>query len=216
MYARLLALCSLLCVSSSTGFSESGMPDSPGLEVYLKGGGNSSPEVLGAMQRELTLLMQDAGYRLEVRRAEAPASGAGAEHLVVVDLRGSCVASGASPDPLPPTLILASSAVADGRVLPFSWVDCEALKRFLRPVLANQTEAGQAALYGRSLGRLLAHEFYHVLARADDHTQAGVAKARFSTRDLLADHFEFEAVALDRLHSSAALQDAGDVAASGR
>jgi hypothetical protein len=49
------------------------------------------------------------------------------------------------------------------------------------------------------MARLLAHEFYHVLAQTDDHTQTEISKARFSTADLLAEHFDFEAAALERL-----------------
>ena len=33
------------------------------------------------------------------------------------------------------------------------------------------------------MARLLAHEFYHILAQTDDHAPAGIAKARFSTAD---------------------------------
>jgi hypothetical protein len=51
------------------------------------------------------------------------------------------------------------------------------------------------------MARLLAHEFYHVLAQTGDHTQAGICKASFSRADLLADHFDFDDVALERLYS---------------
>jgi len=53
------------------------------------------------------------------------------------------------------------------------------------------------------MARLLAHELYHILAQTDDHTMVGIAKARFSTADLLADHFDFEASALERLRPPA-------------
>ena len=77
-------------------------------------------------------------------------------------------------------------------------------------------------LYGRSMARLLAHEFYHILAQTGGHAPTGIAKARFSTADLLADHFDFETVALDRLHppvtptNSATSPAISDEASAGR
>jgi hypothetical protein len=218
MYARLLALCCLLYVSTSAGRAESASAAGSELEVYLRGDAGSSSVVLGEMTRELDSLMQQAGFRISWRRANDVSSPGGAANLIVVDLRGACTVAAADEpaQPLPATLVLASSSVVDGRVLPFSWVDCSALNQFLGPVLANQPDAEQASIYGRSMARLLAHEFYHVLAQTNDHTQTGIAKARFSTADLLAEHFEFEPVALDRLRPPAPGSSADDASVSGR
>jgi len=109
--------------------------------------------------------------------------------------------------------------VADGKVLPFSWVDCAALNRFLAPVASGQSQSQQDDLYGRSIARLLAHEFYHILAQTDDHAPAGIAKARFSTVDLLADHFDFETFALNKLRPPAPVASSvrsDDTSAGGR
>ena len=165
--------------------------------------------------------MLPAGFRVVWRGAGDPPSTAGAEHLVVVELRGVCMAqfSSMASTPLSFPLPLASSSVADGRVLPFSWLDCTALNRFLAPVVSGPSHAEQDDLYGRSMARLLAHEFYHILAQTDDHATAGIAKARFSTADLLADHFDFEASALERLRPPATVASsvvADDTSAAGR
>jgi hypothetical protein len=91
------------------------------------------------------------------------------------------------------------------------------LNRFLAPVASDQSLASQDDLYGRSIARLLAHEFYHILAQTDDHAPAGIAKARFSTADLLADHFDFETFALNKLHPTATFASSGsDASAEGR
>jgi hypothetical protein len=63
---------------------------------------------------------------------------------------------------------------------------------------------------------LLAHEFYHILAQTDDHTLTGISKARFSTTDLLTDHFDFESAALDRLRPASPGSSSGDAPVSGR
>lgn len=203
MYARLLALFGLLFVSTSLVRPESTFPAGAAVEVYLQADSASAANVLDEMNRELAILMQHAGFQIMgLHGNDRPPSGEAA-HVIVVDLRGTCAAPYArsnSAEPIPSAFSLASSAVADGRVLPFTWVDCSALNRFLGPAISAQTAEDQAYIYGRSMARLLAHEFYHVLAQTGDHTQAGISKASFSRADLLADHFDFDYVALEKLH----------------
>jgi hypothetical protein len=217
MYARVLATLCLLPVSTFFAQADSDVPTGATLEVYVKGEEASTPDVLSAMSRELGSLMQPAGFRVVWRGVSDPPSSAGAEHLVMVELRGACTAqfSSVASAPLSSPLPLASSSVADGKVLPFSWVDCTALNRFLAPVAANQSPAGQDNLYGRSMARLLAHEFYHILAQTDDHASAGIAKARFTTADLLADHFDFETFALTKLLPPTTIASSGDDTSAG-
>ena len=215
MYARLTATLCLHFVFFCTARADSGVPAGDPVEVYLKGQETSTPDVLAAMSSELKVVMEEAGYRVIWHGAADPPSGAGAENLVIVELRGVCMAqfSDAAAKPLPWTVPLASSSVVDGKVLPFSWVDCTALNRFLAPVASTKLKAEQDELYGRSMARLLGHEFYHVLARTDDHAPSGIAKARFSTADLLADHLDFESVALDRLRPLPAIRGSDDISA---
>ena len=49
------------------------------------------------------------------------------------------------------------------------------------------------------MARVVAHELYHVLMRTTEHARAGVARSCFSSSDLLAERFEFEAATLARL-----------------
>jgi len=221
MYARLLATLCLLPVSTLFAQADSAVLTGITLEVYIKGQEASTPDVLSAMNRELGSLMQPAGFRVVWRGVSDPPSSAGAEHLLMVELRGVCTAQFLSmaSTPLSSPLPLASSSVADGKVLPFSWVDCAALNRFLAPVASGQSQSQQDDLYGRSIARLLAHEFYHILAQTDDHAPAGIAKARFSTVDLLADHFDFETFALNKLRPPAPVASSvrsDDTSAGGR
>lgn len=219
MYARLLpATICLIFVCFPAARADSGVPASDVLDVYIKGQEASTPDVLAAMNRELNALMETAGYRIAWRGAADPPSNAGAENLVIVELRGVCMAqfSANAVKPLSWTVPLASSSVVDGKILPFSWLDCTALNRFLAPVASEKPKAGQDDLYGRSMARLLAHELYHVLAHTDGHAPAGLAKARFSTADLLADHLDFETAALGRLRPLSAVQTADDPSEAGR
>jgi hypothetical protein len=91
--------------------------------------------------------------------------------------------------------------VIDGSVEPFSHIYCAALNGLLAPALSRSPAAFRSYLYGRALGRILAHELYHVIVKTRDHDSAGVAKPCFSVEDLLSSGFEFEPVTLARLHS---------------
>jgi hypothetical protein len=149
------------------------------------------------MQREVNALMKAAGYRVDWRIAgESPATEATA--LVVMELRGTCLApdSSTSLDRLEDGSILASTAVSDGQILPFSWVNCESVTKLLGHSIAGSRKN---FLYGRAIGRLVAHELYHILTKERHHAESGVAKAAFSAQDLLAEHFEFEQTALASL-----------------
>jgi hypothetical protein len=206
MYARLLAMLGLLSVSTSMGWSESNLPGSSTLEVYLKGDIGPA-ETLAEMNRELGTLMQRASFRVLWRHANEPSSS-GSAHLIVVELVGACAFPPRdSPVPLASNFALASSSVVDGRVLPFSWVDCSALTRFLGPAILNLADAEQARIYGRSMARLLAHEFYHVLAQTSEHTSTGISKPRFSIADLLADHLDFGIAALERFRNPSSVSN---------
>jgi hypothetical protein len=54
------------------------------------------------------------------------------------------------------------------------------------------------------MGRLVAHEIYHIESQSREHSKHGVAEAAVSTRELVAERFEFAADAVARLQVPAA------------
>lgn len=173
------------------------------LVVYLNAGVNQSAAPLALMRKETENLMHTAGYSVEWRDAKTRRAGENASDLVFVDLSGVCsvpmspISGAQAPDDNQPSL--ASTAVEDGVVLPFSRIDCAALTRMLSAMFSHEAPARRNYLYGRAMGRLLAHELYHVLAQTRDHATAGIGKPCFTAADLVSDRFEFETVALGRL-----------------
>ncbi|HLJ80011.1 MAG TPA: hypothetical protein VKT52_00915, partial [Ktedonobacterales bacterium] len=173
------------------------------LVVYLNAGANQAAPPLALMRREAESLMQTAGYSIQWRDAQSRRTGVDAPNLVFVELSGACIVpmspvpGAPAPDDNQPSL--ATTAVEDGVVLPFSRIDCAALTRILSSVFAREAPGRRTYLYGRAMGRLLAHELYHVLAQTRDHVAAGIGKPCFTASDLVADRFEFESVALARL-----------------
>ena len=191
------------------------------LVVYLNAGVNQTAAPLAFMRKEADSLMRTAGYSVEWRNAKSRRAGEDAADLVFVELSGVCAApmnpvpGAPAPDDNQPSL--ASTAVEDGVVLPFSRIDCAALTRTLSAMFAHEPPARRTYLYGRAMGRLLAHELYHVLAQTRDHAAAGIGKPCFTASDLVTDRFEFESVALARLrHTVAETHSAAPVEVSGR
>lgn len=197
MCARTAALfCCILTCLPVAGAEDSGLAATD-LVVYVNAGTNQSAPPLAFMRREAEALMRTAGYSVRWR------AGGDAPNVVVVNLAGKCTVPmspllGAEPpDDNQPSL--ASTAVQDGVVLPFSRIDCAELTRMLSGVFSSEAPARRTYLYGRAMGRLLAHELYHILAQTRDHASAGIGKPCFTAADLVTDRFEFESVALSRL-----------------
>jgi hypothetical protein len=191
MFARLLALVCTLYVSTSAGWAQ--LLGTGEVVVYLKANNDSSTSAIGEMKAEMDELMRSVGVNLHWKDAKKTAGGTQRE-LVVLELRGICAAPHRAPagPPLQTQASLASSAVSDGHILPFTWVDCGALTRFIGRSVADLPDPQRDFTYGRAMGRLAAHEFYHVLGQRNEHTQTGIAKAEFAESDLLSDHLEFE------------------------
>jgi hypothetical protein len=201
MYARLLALVCLLSVSAFVMCAESASGAADDIALYFRADPASSPAALLEMKQELSGLMLQGGFRIEWRDLRSGQRDADAAHVAVVEFRGVCgpQQEGGAMAPMEHLPPLASTSVADGRVLPFSWVDCAALSRFLGSSLRKESKARRNQVYGRAVARLVAHEIYHIVAGTEEHTRAGIAKPRFTLTDLLSDHLEFEEAALARL-----------------
>jgi hypothetical protein len=199
--ARLLAtFCLGMCFVSARPAQSAGDAD-PELVVYLKTEANQPSSPLAQMKQEVSALMRTAGYRVSWRN---PQTGAGddAAFLAIVELNGICglpAGYSVAGDPVGGGVSLATSAVSDGQVLPFSSVNCAILTRSVAPVLLKSAGAQRDYLYGRAMARVIAHELYHILTGSTDHARSGVARSCFSSDDLLAERFAFEGTTLARL-----------------
>jgi len=74
------------------------------------------------------------------------------------------------------------------------------LNRLLATALNKEGDSKREYLYGRAMGRLLAHELFHVLTNTREHDHAGIGKPSCSAKDVLADRFEFAFPTLARFH----------------
>jgi hypothetical protein len=192
--ARLATSC-LVFAALSTAIAQSAAPSDSELVVYLRGAAAQPAAPIRYMKAEVEAIMHRAGYEVAWRTANESTD---APFLAVVDFSGWCAPGPASP--IHEETNLASTSITDGRVLPFSRIDCSALTRAIGGV--------GDVMYGQAMARVLAHELYHVLAQTTHHGRDGIAKACFRISDLLAARFEFEEnirSQLRRLHGSPAV-----------
>jgi len=197
MLARLAAIVCLLPVCESFALSETLVSKTGAVNVYLRPSTNISPVVTQWMQEESGLLMRSAGYQVHwldpLERPDAPGTS-----LIVIELNGTCApaersSAGVDVDRL------AYTVEDHGKILPFVSVDCTALQQILASDLGREPRARRDGLYGRAVGRLVAHEIYHIQSQIRGHSRDGVAEASVSSRELIAERFEFARDALAKL-----------------
>jgi len=157
--------------------------------------------VLEALQDEVASIMAPIGIRFEWRDLGKTGGHEVSAELAVVTFKGRCDAAG---------LLTRSkfegalgwTHVSDGQILPFTDVSCDRVREFVQTGLLAFRVEDREAKYGRALGRVLAHELYHIFANTMRHGSMGVAKESYSVQDLLADDFQFEAKETRMLQTS--------------
>jgi mono/diheme cytochrome c family protein len=154
---------------------------------------NPAPEpVIFAIQQEVATIMAPLGLPLLWKPLASATGREVAAELAVVTFRGSCD----SQDLMSPAASitpLGFTHVSDGVVLPFTEVDCDRVRYFLRKELVRIEVNDRQAVFGRAAARVLSHELFHIFVGTTHHASNGVAKPDFTERELLAQHFRFEA-----------------------
>jgi len=157
-----------------------------------------SDVMLDAMKQELSTIMKDSGFRFDYRLAEDAASGEVYPELVIVKFKGRCTMD-RIPLPFDERGPFGFTHTVDGEVLPFSAIACERVKSSITPVLSGSEHKDADAVFGRAVGRVLAHELCHIMAKADKHGTKGVAKPALSANQLVSHQLEMDRNDLDRL-----------------
>ncbi|HUO29017.1 MAG TPA: hypothetical protein VMU80_07370 [Bryobacteraceae bacterium] len=151
--------------------------------VYLEFDAPPSGTTVEAMQKETSRILDRVGIEIAWRWVSQNQGNELFERLAVVKFTGECACGGflaATRD----ILVLGTTAVTSGHVLPYSQVRCDAVRRLLPDIeFASDRRAGDRAL-GRVLGRVLSHELYHAVLGTTHHATFGLAK-EFQTTDEL-------------------------------
>jgi hypothetical protein len=167
------------------------------LTLFVKG----ATENMEVVREEVARLMEPAGFAVDWKKMSERKAGEDFAHLATVDFQGSCTVNAASPPAGSRSNVrsLASTAVVDGQVLPFSTVQCDALRQLLGPVLSQIRREDRPGVFGRAAARVLAHELFHMIAQTTTHGSRGVSKSCFGVSELTADRFEFDSVTVARM-----------------
>lgn len=154
--------------------------------IILQFDSQHSERSVGEMKHELQSVMRSSGVELSWRRADELSASDSFPSVVVVTFHGSCEMKPLAP-PLPSEPVaLAYSHVSNGKVIPFADVECDRVRSSL---VSEHTALGPGGdlLFGRALGRVLAHELHHIINQTRAHTHQGVSRKSLSARDLIAD-----------------------------
>jgi hypothetical protein len=154
--------------------------------------------------------MEPSGVRLDWRSHDLGGGNVDGP-LAIVRLRGNC--SAAVPFRSSSTDVesepLGQTHMVNGKVLPFADVLCDAVHRLVDRDLRGMGARQREDLMGRALGRVMAHELYHILARTTEHTTHGLTRPEQSRAELLAPVGSFGDAAERRIAESVAVDPGG-------
>jgi hypothetical protein len=161
---------------------------SPNLTLVLKFDTDHSERSLQEMKRELGNIMKDTGIQLDFRLMSELDQHPAFNDVVLVKFRGHCRME------LLPAIFdergpLAFTHTSDGDVLPFSEVACDRIRSSVASAINSASERKNAdMLLGRALGRVVAHELYHIVAKTGKHgTKGSVAQTSLSGAQLISE-----------------------------
>jgi hypothetical protein len=177
------------------------------LALYAGSAPGLDTESRAALRTELQRLLSPAGIEVSWKDIADRRTGEDFELLAVASFEGSCSPSG--PTSRPVNVKLADTSITDSHILPFFRVDCTRVVQ----LLGSQPDS---SMLGRALGRVIAHEIYHIVGQTAEHHDTGVAKAVFSARDLRNPRFEFDPWSLARMGAPSGASISRGAEASGR
>jgi len=166
--------------------------------------------VMDSMRDEAQSIMGRLGINLEWRSLAAATGTEVSAQLAVMRFQGKCEVSGLVARRVNPGA-LGWTHESDGVILPFGAVDCDRIRSFLQLELLGAAPDQRELIYGRALGRVLAHELYHIFTRSAHHSASGVGKASYAVRDLLGGRFVFDSAESSELRGAQTRGDAADV-----
>jgi hypothetical protein len=147
--------------------------------------------VLESVQSEVQFIMAPMGLSFQWRDVSHSDGRQISVELAVVNFKGRCDVAGLMPRDTNPGA-LGWTHISDGVILPFADVDCDAVRSFVQKELLWLRPEERAQAFGRALGRVLAHELYHIFANTTSHGSEGVGRSYYSAQDLLTPEFQFE------------------------
>jgi hypothetical protein len=170
----------------------------PRVGIFLDFDREPLPAAIQEMEREVGVLLADTGARFSWLMLNKDARSQTFDDLAVLRFRGNChmPARGLLAAVDGAKVTLGSTEVASGLVTSYSDVECDQITACIASLLQSSCEPDRQVAFRRALGRVVAHELYHILARTKKHTQTGISRSVQSPFDLIKDHFQLDRQAL--------------------
>ncbi len=141
---------------------------------------------LNSMQRELENILSPFDLRFEWRLGLQDRREQMANLLVSVRLRGSCtIEPSERPVDSLPLRVLGQTEISDGKLLSYCAVNCDEVRTIIQSAVNNEAFVQMQTRLGQALGRVLAHELYHILAATTRHRSSGISKRVVTPEDLV-------------------------------
>ncbi len=160
------------------------------------------------MKAEVGDIMRAAHVQLEWHHYKESLGKVYSTALVVVRFFGRCEIPGQWSTMMDsPSQILGVTRSSEGQILPFIEVYCDQTVLVVSEEMQRAGPVGGEIVLGRAMGRVLAHELYHVFAQTAAHAPWGLAQQRLRPSDLAEAGSRFEKPDLElmrqRLQSAA-------------
>jgi hypothetical protein len=174
-------------------------PQSPRVGIVFSWEQKPDTASLERMQRETEALLRDAGINMvwvaagKGKRVPQQLSSERFDGVMFVRFKGACrpdlLADPASArEHFAQPVRLAAARVVQGKVTPWTEVECDQVKRSVDSIPLKQ----RSAALGGVLARVVAHELYHVLLRTTSHGAQGLSRAVLNWDDLIRKPVSFD------------------------
>jgi len=148
--------------------------------------------IKAALKDELDSIMGPLGMRFEWRNLKMSGFPDPTSELAVITFKGRCDVMGLNIHETYDPGALGWTHISDGQILPFADIDCGGIRAFAQRALMRLPADQREEAFGRAVGRVLAHELYHIFADTTRHGSSGVAKESYTVDDLLTPTFRFQ------------------------
>ncbi len=157
------------------------------------------------MERAVENILKPSGVQLVWRLTKENAGREAFAGLAVLNFKGLCQVRAPRPvsgfGSLGETLALASTEEVSGHILPYTDVECDEVRKSLAHVGPGARLPERQQALGLALGRVVAHELYHILANTAAHASEGLGKASQLLQDLISSQeLSFDQATANAIH----------------
>ncbi len=161
-----------------------------GLVAVLVGSDHATPAVLEAIERTAQAALAP-GISVTWKTSSELEGTAVSADVAIIRLRGECHPRGGLQSWSPPSIAdgkpMGQTHISDGHVLPIADILCDTVWDLVGPDIRGAAARDRDELLGRALGRVVAHELYHIMLRTTAHTQEGFTRPNLRSADLLSE-----------------------------